>query len=93
MYYLCIKINEMEYTNNNAFTETRNYSNNDLRELLREVKEISGLDAPRHTKKSDKLETLFKLEKTQYNSWADQFSNVRRAIEIEILDRVTTGII
>jgi hypothetical protein len=36
------------------------------------------------------MKKLFELEKADYYTWADQFSNVKRAIEVEILWRVRT---
>ena len=73
-----------------AFDEVRKWDNEQLRTLLKEVKEIGKLDAPRHFKQSDKMKKLFELEKADYYTWADQFSNVQRAIEVEILWRVRT---
>jgi transposase len=73
-----------------AFDEVRKWENDQLRTLLKEVKEMGELDAPRHFKQSDKMKQLFELEKADYYTWADQFSNVQRAIEVEILWRVRT---
>ena len=73
-----------------AFDEVRKWDNEQLRTLLKEVKEIGKQDAPRYFKQSDKMKQLFELEKADYYSWADQFSNVQRAIEVEILWRVRT---
>lgn len=77
-------------TKNNALNEVRGYGNEQLRSLLKEVKAIGQLDAPRYAKQSDIMKKLFELEKADYYTWADQFSNVQRAIEIEILFRVRT---
>ena len=73
-----------------AFDEVRKWNNEQLRNLLKEVKEMGKLDAPRHFKQSDKMKQLFDLEKAYCYTWADQFSNVQRAIEVEILWRVRT---
>lgn len=73
-----------------AFDEVRKWDNEQLRTLLKEVKEIGKQDAPRHFKKSDNMKQLFELEKADYYNWADQFSNVQKAIEVEILWRVRT---
>jgi len=73
-----------------AFDEVRKLENEQLRTLLKEVNEMGKLDAPRHFKQSDKMKQLFELEKADYYTWLDQFSNVQRAIEIEILWRVRT---
>jgi hypothetical protein len=71
-----------------ALDEVRKLDNEELRNLLKEVREMGGQDAPRHFKKSDKMKQLFELEKADYYTWADQFSNVQRAIEVEVLWRV-----
>ena len=73
-----------------AFDEVRKWDNEQLRSLLKEVKEMGKQDAPRYFKQSDKMKQLFELEKADYYTWADQFSNVQRAIEVEILWRVRT---
>jgi len=73
-----------------AFDEVRKWDNEQLRTLLKEVKEIGKQDAPRYFKQSDKMKQLFELEKADYYTWADQVSNVQRAIEVEILWRVRT---
>ena len=73
-----------------AFDEVRKWDNEQLRTLLKEVKEMGKQDAPRYFKQSDKMKQLFELEKADYYTWADQFSNVQRAIEVEILWRVRT---
>ena len=72
----------------NAFDEVRKLDNEQLRTLLKEVKEIWKQDAPRYFKQSKKMKQLFELEKSDYYTWYDQFSNVQRAIEVEILWRV-----
>jgi hypothetical protein len=73
-----------------AFDEVRKWDNEQLRSHLKVVKEMGNLDAPRYFKQSNKMKQLFKLEKADYYSWGDQFSNVQRAIEVEILWRVRT---
>lgn len=72
----------------NAYSKVRDYDNKQLRDLLKELWAISNMDAPRQAKHSADMKLLFQLEKTSFNYWADQFSDVRRAIEIEILDRI-----
>ena len=73
-----------------AFDEVRKWDNEQLRTLLKEVKEIGKQDAPRYFKQSKEMKQLFELEKADYYTWADQFSNVQRAIDVEILWRVRT---
>jgi hypothetical protein len=73
-----------------AFDEVRKWDNEQLRTLLKEVKEMGKQDAPRYFKQSDKMKQLFELEKADYYTWSDQFSNAQRAIEVEILWRVRT---
>lgn len=73
-----------------AFDEVRKLDNEELRTLLKEVKEMRKIDAPRYFKQSKKMKQLFKLEKPNSNTWSDQFYDVQRAIELEILWRVRT---
>ena len=73
-----------------SFDEVRKWDNEQLRTLLKEVKDMGKQDAPRRFKQSDKMKQLFELEKADCYTWADQFSNVQRAIEVEILWRVRT---
>ena len=73
-----------------AFSEVSKLDNQQLRYLLKEIREISQIDKPSYAKQSDIMKQLFDLEKTDFYSWYDQFSNVKRAIEVEILWRVRT---
>ena len=82
--------NDLGAVSRSAFDKVRKYDNEQLRSLLKEVKEIGKLDAPRHAKQTPIMKQLFELEKADYYTWSDQFSNVQRAIEIEILWRVRT---
>lgn len=71
-----------------AFDQVRKWDNEQLRTLFKEVKEMGKKDAPRYFKQSKEMKQLFELEKADYYTWADQFSNVKIAIEVEILWRV-----
>jgi len=82
--------NDLGAVRRSAFDEVRKWDNEQLRTLLKEVKEMGKQDAPRYFKQSDKMKQLFELEKADYYTWADQFSNVQRVIEVEILWRVRT---
>ena len=74
----------------NAFLEASKYSNEELRSLLKERYELSLMDRPRNAKLSKKMKHLFDVEKRPNLYWADQYHMVKRAIEIEILDRIRT---
>ena len=74
----------------NANTEVREYENSVLVELLKEIKKIGNSDKPAMVRKSKTMSHLFKLEKSDYNFWADQYYAVSRTIESEILHRVVT---
>lgn len=71
-----------------AFDEVRKYDNELLRSLLKEAKEIGKIDAPKYAKQTAIMKQLIELEETDYYTWLDQFNNVQRAIEIEILWRI-----
>jgi len=75
-----------------AFGEVSKLNNERLRNLLKEVKEMGQHDAPRYFEQSEEMKQLFELEKSKYCTWADQFSTVQRAIEVEILWRIRTDV-
>ena len=79
-------------TKNSAFNEVRKYSNEQLRELLKEIKKISNHDAPRYVAQSINMIQLFALEEADYNTWLDTFRNVQNSIEREILFRVLNDV-
>ena len=70
-----------------AFLEAREYDNETLRSILKEIKRISNLDATALAKQSPILKKLMNLEKTDYNYWSDQFGNVRLMVELVVLER------
>ena len=77
----------------NAYIQVREYDNEILRSLLKEIRCISKMNIPRNAKHSPNMKTLFQVEKTRSNYWSDQYHNVKSAIELEILSRVLSDII
>lgn len=75
---------------NSIYDEVRKFDNEQLRELLKEARRISEQDAPAHFKQSKTMKQLFIVAFSDFYSWGEQFSNVQRAIEFEILRRVRT---
>jgi len=73
-----------------SYTEIKGYDNSVLVKLLKEIKKIGNSDKPATVRKSKTMTHLFKLEKRDYNFWADQYYAVSRTIESEILHRVVT---
>lgn len=71
-----------------AFDEVRGMQKEQLSSLVKEIYEIGNIDAPKYAKQSKDMKRLFDLEKETFRNWSDQFSNVRIAIEIEVLNRV-----
>lgn len=66
-----------------------NLSFEELRFLLIEINEISSSHIPVKFKQSKIMKKLFQLEKSHTgNYWADQFYNIKRGIEVEVLWRV-----
>jgi hypothetical protein len=84
------KTSNLPHNRHSSFDEVRKLDNEQLRTLFKEVKEIGKQDAARHYKQSDTMKQLFEIEKSDYCTWYDQFSNVQRAIELQILFRVRT---
>ena len=74
----------------NANTEVREYDNSVLIELLKEIKTSGNSDKPATVKMSKTMSHIFKLEKTDWNYWSDQYYAVSRAIESEIIHRLIT---
>jgi replication-associated recombination protein RarA len=76
-----------------AFTEVKTLSNDDLRLLLIELDTIGKNIAPAFVKQSNLMERLFKLEKTKYNYFMDQFHNVDSALRFEVVRRYKNNIL
>ena len=65
-------------------------SNDQLRSLLKEIKNIGNSDTPKEYKKSPNMELLFKTYNLEYK-WAvfyDTHSNITNLINYEILNRI-----
>jgi (p)ppGpp synthase/HD superfamily hydrolase len=71
-----------------SFDKVHQANNQQLILLLKEIKQMSLLDAPKDFKKSEAMEELFELEKQDCYTWSDQYGIVKRAIENQILDRL-----
>lgn len=63
--------------------------NETLKNTYLEIKNISNADVPRNVRQSKLMADLFKFKKTRAYNWADHLVHVRRALEIEILNRVS----
>jgi hypothetical protein len=75
----------VEYT---VSSKLKLLSNEDVRNLLIEIKEIGRKRAPALTPKSVVMKQLFKLSKRDYVFWSDRYYYIAKAIEREILNRV-----
>lgn len=64
------------------------YSNNQLRGLVKELKQINKSDTPAKVKISKDMKALYKALKTQYKDWVDKHHAVTDAIRYEILSRI-----
>ncbi len=76
---------------NSSYDKIKSLSKDEILDLLHEIKHINNSDKPRYATKSKMMIDLLGSEKTNYNHWSDQFSNVRRYIELSIIDRVLKG--
>lgn len=74
-----------------ALFEVRKYDNTQLRNLLKEITIIGNCDVPAKVNQTKIMKELFKIEKTDYNFWADRYYNVRKAIEVEVLNRIRSN--
>lgn len=68
------------------------FSNIDLKDLLIEIYEIGNAHKPRDRKQSNLMKILFSYHYT-YDNWSDKFYEIKRSIEMEIIDRFRFGII
>ena len=84
----------MSNTKINSNTICTTLTNKELRSLLNEITEIGGMDKPKDAKKSKMLSDLFASEKKdEGNFFMDQYSTVKRALELEVLNRFKTNVI
>ena len=78
--------------NKTALNLVKEYSNNELRSLLKELKQINMSEVPAKFKCSDKMKALYDAEKQPYYDWLDCHFGVSDAIRFEILKRVERDI-
>jgi hypothetical protein len=65
----------------------------ELRSFLKEIRDISNADSPRNVKRSDSMEHLFSVVKTDLTTFYDEFVSIKRTIESEVLHRVQNDLI
>ena len=71
-----------------AFNAASKLSNDDLRSMLKEHKNISNSEIPSQVKRSDKMEGLCTTSSKRPNVFGDRFSIVGHAIQSEIMYRI-----
>lgn len=71
----------------NSFEIIKNYTNEQLRSLVKEMHEIGKLDAPAHAKLSPEMQMLFDSQK-DYGFWINKYHNVNISIDWEIKRRI-----
>jgi hypothetical protein len=77
---------------NNSITLIEKLNKTELSDLLIELFNIGNVDKPAYVRKSETLSLLFNAENSEYYTWSDKFSNVRRYVELEILCRIRKNI-
>ena len=65
-------------------------SKEELTSLLKEIRVIGNAEVPKDIKQSKIMKELFRQEKTEYNFWSDQYYEVNRTLNNEILFRIRT---
>ena len=70
-----------------SFDIVKTLTNSVLRNLMKELKEMSNLEAPAKAKKSPIMKELFESEKTKDNYWSDQYHSVDNSLRLEIVNR------
>lgn len=68
-------------------------TNQELKNLMLELKIMSKSKAPALLKKTPLMKSLFESEKTPHNYWSDQYNNVDQSVRIEIVKRFVDGVI
>jgi len=71
----------------NTFDIVKRLSNSDLKEVMRELREMSKMVAPANHKQSKILKILFDSETTNCNYWLDRYQNIDTYLRIEIVNR------
>jgi len=70
-----------------SFDLVKEFTDDELRLVTKELNKVSGNSAPATVKMSKNLKRLFDSEKTKDNYWSDQYDYVYRALRFEIVDR------
>lgn len=81
-----IKISEMEQKK--AFDLVRLITNDELRELAKEIKKIGNAEKPASVKMTSMMAELFAAEASPFIYWLDKYHNVDFAITYEVMYRV-----
>lgn len=71
-----------------VFLEVRNYDNDELRNLVKEIKRISSSKEPANVKQSNAMKHLFDLDHKYMDGWVYSYHNVSDAIKNEIIRRI-----
>jgi hypothetical protein len=74
--------------NDSALKICRSLTNEQLRELAKEIHKIGNADKPALVKRSEVMAQMFKVETTPFNYWLDAYHNVSMAITFEIMYRI-----
>jgi len=74
--------------NNSAFKICRSLTNEQLRELAKEIRKIGNADKPAYVKRSEVMAQMFEVEITPFNYWLDAYHNIDHAIMYEIMYRI-----
>jgi hypothetical protein len=74
--------------NNSALKICRSLTNEQLRELVKEIRKISNADKPAYVKRSEVMAQMFAVEHTPFNYWLDAYQNIDQAIMYEIMYRI-----
>lgn len=74
--------------NNSAFKICRSLTNEQLRELAKEIRKIGNSDKPAYVKRSEVMAQMFEVEITPFNYWLDAYHNIDHAIMYEIMYRI-----
>ena len=71
-----------------AFQFVRTLTNDDLRDLVKELHKIYDSEKPALIPMSQTLKKIFDIEKNEYRYWISVFHNIDSTIKSEIINRI-----
>ena len=81
------KLENINFRISTVREEISKYTNDKLRKVLIELSILYTYDQPSKAKLSSDLHFLFTLANTLLNTWADRYNEIKRLLDLEVIDR------